>query len=230
MIVYKITNRINSKIYIGITTQHLYIRISQHKYIAEKTNDNRPLYNSMRKYGFSSFSFEIIDYASNIDELNEKEIKYIKDLNPIDRNIGYNVELGGKLGPVKHLSANDHPMSILTGEEVFEIINLLKTTDIPQKEIALIFNISLSTISAINYGRLWNSINSEEYPIRKDATKKKLNRDIVLNIISDLENTKHTLESIADKYSVSRETIKSICYCKSWNSLHKYKKHIRNGI
>ena len=90
-IIYKITNKINNKIYIGQTIRSLFERVKDYKLY--KTNGY--LINSFNKYGFDNFEFSIIDTATSIQELNEKEKYYINLFNSYDRNIGYNIELGG---------------------------------------------------------------------------------------------------------------------------------------
>lgn len=96
MYIYKITNTINKKIYIGQTIQkYPKNRWSRHIYNA-KVGEYGPLYNAIRKYGKDLFVFEIIYQSFDIDDLNEKEIFFISYYNSTKRNIGYNVELGGK--------------------------------------------------------------------------------------------------------------------------------------
>jgi group I intron endonuclease len=51
---------------------------------------------AFNKYGFDNFEFTIIDTATTINELNEKEIKYIKEYKSNERDYGYNIESGGK--------------------------------------------------------------------------------------------------------------------------------------
>jgi dissimilatory sulfite reductase (desulfoviridin) alpha/beta subunit len=63
--IYKITNIINGKIYIG-------------KHQTKDLNDNymgsgKHLRHSIAKYGIENFTKEIIDSANSLDELNEKE-------------------------------------------------------------------------------------------------------------------------------------------------------------
>ena len=72
MIIYKLTNLINNKVYIGLTTKTLAQRLSQHHYDSRHGVD-RPLYRAMRKYGEDKFSAEIIDSAENLQDLKEKE-------------------------------------------------------------------------------------------------------------------------------------------------------------
>lgn len=91
-IIYKITNLINNKIYIGQTIRSFVDRINDYK----NGLGNNYLNNSFNKYGFNNFKFEIIDTASSINELNLKEINYILQYNSTNKNIGYNLELGGR--------------------------------------------------------------------------------------------------------------------------------------
>lgn len=91
-LIYKITNIVNNKIYIGQTIRSLDERIEDYK--RGKTNDH--LKNAFNKYGFDNFKFEIINTATSIEELNNKEIDYINKYNSTDKNIGYNISIGGK--------------------------------------------------------------------------------------------------------------------------------------
>jgi hypothetical protein len=50
---------------------------------------------AIRKYGWDNFDADIIDNAENIEELNQKEIYWIKYYKSISPN-GYNLEIGGK--------------------------------------------------------------------------------------------------------------------------------------
>lgn len=59
MIIYKITNLINNKIYIGLTTCSLKERWNNHRHCVK--SDPRHLYCSMRKYGIENFKIEQID-------------------------------------------------------------------------------------------------------------------------------------------------------------------------
>ena len=72
MIIYKITNKINSKVYIGQTIHTLNYRKNQHLKCARNYIDNCRLLNkALRKYGFDNFKWEIIDETSNQEELNK---------------------------------------------------------------------------------------------------------------------------------------------------------------
>src|ERR1017187_3973629 len=91
MIIYKVTNLINNKIYIGQTIQNLIKRWACH------CSKGNILFSAIKKYGKENFIIEQIDSALSIEELNEKEVYWIKELNCIAPN-GYNLRLGGESG------------------------------------------------------------------------------------------------------------------------------------
>lgn len=92
--VYKITNKITGKIYIGITNQGSGARYRHHWY-ESRIGEPSPIHRSMAKYGEDNFTLEIIDFAKTYEELKEKEKFWIKKFNSTDRNIGYNLTEGG---------------------------------------------------------------------------------------------------------------------------------------
>ncbi len=96
MIIYKITNKINGKVYIGLTRKDLKNRIRQHKF-RRKERPNHPLYNSMNKYGIDNFKFEAICSSLDIKYLGELEIFFIKLYNSTDMTKGYNLTEGGEM-------------------------------------------------------------------------------------------------------------------------------------
>lgn len=91
MIIYKITNTINNKVYIGQTRQKLSKRWGQHNEAKKSSFLNQ----AIQKYGKDKFTIEEIDRASNIDELNEKEMYWIKFYNSSNKDFGYNLSPGG---------------------------------------------------------------------------------------------------------------------------------------
>lgn len=95
--VYKITNNINGKSYIG-STNNYQRRMKEHKvYIncsSSRDGYNYPIHAALRKYGLQNFTFEIL--LDNIDTLTnarQLEFQYKKELNTMIPN-GYNVKDG----------------------------------------------------------------------------------------------------------------------------------------
>lgn len=93
MLIYKITNSVNGKVYIGQTVQKPENRWKRHKFESKKSKN--PLYTSMRKYGIESFVFEPILEADTLEELNNLEKLAIIHFNSCDRRFGYNIMSGG---------------------------------------------------------------------------------------------------------------------------------------
>lgn len=97
MIIYKITNKINGKLYIGQTIKSMNNRIQGH-YKNYKKNVHTKLYDAMRKYGWENFEFSPICTCSNIQTLNELEKYFIEYYGTI--NDGYNTLPGGISNPM----------------------------------------------------------------------------------------------------------------------------------
>jgi group I intron endonuclease len=95
MIIYKITNLVNGKIYIGQTVGTMEDRWSDHSRPCRGKNKNRSaVAQAISKYGKENFTMTQIDSADTLDELNTKEIKYIAQFNSLSPN-GYNLLVGG---------------------------------------------------------------------------------------------------------------------------------------
>ena len=88
-VVYKITNLINNKIYIGQTTQKINRRFLQH---CEKRKSIISI--AINKYGKDKFKLEILESCESLEELNTKEKEHIIKNNSIVP-FGYNLSSGG---------------------------------------------------------------------------------------------------------------------------------------
>lgn len=95
--IYKITNKKTKKIYIGQTNKSPEDRLNEHIMNAENGKMFH-LSKAIRKYGKENFIIETIDYALNKNDINEKEIYWIKKLKANNRLYGYNMTAGGEGG------------------------------------------------------------------------------------------------------------------------------------
>lgn len=87
--VYKITNKVNNKIYVGSSNNVKY-RWSQHKIqLKNNIHKNPHLQRAWNLYGESNFVFEIIEECRPNIQF-EREQHYLNELNPFDDN-GYNI-------------------------------------------------------------------------------------------------------------------------------------------
>ena len=102
MNVYKITNKINNKIYIGQTIQRVNKRFSAHIRNSKKPKPNMLIARAIKRYGEKNFFIEEIEKCNSIKQLNEREIYWIKKLNSKNRKIGYNLTDGGVRSTLGH--------------------------------------------------------------------------------------------------------------------------------
>lgn len=96
MIIYKITNIINGKVYIGKTVHSLKQRWSEHCCDAFRLFYwNKRLYLAMRDYGLDNFIIEELCKFKTSEWLNSAEKWFIKKLKANDWRYGYNATPGG---------------------------------------------------------------------------------------------------------------------------------------
>lgn len=89
--IYKITNDINNKIYIGKTRLSIEKRWKEHlNDYSKRRNEKRPLYDAMNKYGIEHFHIEEIEETNNPEEREKYWIEYYGSF----KN-GYNATIGG---------------------------------------------------------------------------------------------------------------------------------------
>lgn len=91
-IIYKATNTITNKVYIGATTKSINERKLDHLQKSEKKVGSY-FQEAIQTYGMDSFIWEQIDTASSNDELAKKEVQYIEEFDTILN--GYNSDKGG---------------------------------------------------------------------------------------------------------------------------------------
>ena len=162
--IYKITNLINGKSYIG---QSIDIEGRWHN---EKNRAFRPsyehydktLFRAFRKYGLQNFQFEIIEECEEL-ELDEKEKYYIALYDTYYS--GYNETLGGNNG-------NQGNCIKISKEQLLEIYDLLQNSTITQREIAERYSVGQDVISMINHGKS-KRMPGYEYPLRSNRTIQK---------------------------------------------------------
>lgn len=191
MIIYKITNLINGKIYIGQTIVELAKRFHAHVAASNRAQNKTPIYRAMRKYGKQNFIIEQIDQAKDRDELNKKEIYWIKELNTKDPNVGYNLADGG-IGGITSGIGEDHPRSKLTNKDAEEIRYLLTDVNIYASVLANYYSVKRSTIQDIRSYSTWNHIPLSVNPSNE---LKEIHQELIAGILDKgLEKWEQSLE------------------------------------
>ena len=208
LIIYKIKNNINGKVYIGLTTCSLEYRWKKHLTEGRNEKNKKHLYKSMRKYGLENFSIEQIDSASNLKELGELERKYIKQYNSQNPDKGYNLTAGGESN---QWDAN--PAAKLTYDEVVQIREIYAMGELKLQECWEMFKdkISYSAFQKVWEGTTWQGIMDEVYTKEniklhnhQKANPGSKNGNAILTEEQVLEARKfyvnHTLQETFDKY------------------------------
>ena len=95
MVIYKVTNKENGKVYIGQTSRELKQRMWAH-YKSVRSGSETNFHNALRKYPKESFQWEVIATTDNNDDLNQLEVQFIKEYDSFKS--GYNMTEGGDGG------------------------------------------------------------------------------------------------------------------------------------
>jgi group I intron endonuclease len=121
--IYKVTNIINGKIYIGFTNKPLHKRAIEHKCLSKK-GSNFLLHKAIKKYGFECFKWESIFESLDKDFLlNKMENYFIVENNSFYENgFGYNMTFGGDCGMknMKHTEETKNKLKIARSKRKVE--------------------------------------------------------------------------------------------------------------
>ena len=141
--IYKITNKINNKIYIGQSVN------PENRWLNHKSDTKSYIGRALHKYGVEHFSFDILEWVENYDA---RERYWISYYNSYGKN-GYNLTAGGE----GQQRLPDHILCAIRQD----ILN----TSMPLIEIANMYNVSASTVSLINKGKAYYE-EGYQYPLR----------------------------------------------------------------
>lgn len=197
--IYKITNNINQKCYIGQSV-NIERRWREERAAANSPSDleyDCPRSRAFRKYGLENFSFEILEQCE-VSQLNSREGYWAKFYNSYTPT-GYNVAQCGE---------NHFHFNKLDREQFLSLVDDLMNTWIPEKQLALKYGISLDNVSKINMGSRCK-IDELSYPLRIH-NKTKRNRCVICGKIIDHKATYCTECSAKMKRTVERPSRKQL--------------------
>ena len=143
--IYKITNTINGKSYIGQTIQNVKERFYQHCATkCSKVVSNMAIHRAIKKYGKSNFTVEVIEEIDSTN-LNDRERYWIKYYNSY--NNGYNSTKGGQDGckPFKDLDVESIIKEYNTGKSLRTLGTIFKADKQTIKDLLIRHNVELRT-------------------------------------------------------------------------------------
>lgn len=193
--VYKLTNLINGKSYIG-QTNNLERRFKEHLY---DKRHGHPIHLALKKYGKENFSYEVLYHGENYNEEEKKWISYYETNN---KDKGYNIAEGGI-----DSSGESNPMAKISQQQADEIIDLLLNTNLSREDISLKTQLDVGYIDHINHGEAWSKT-EYTYPLRDFSNKLPLNK--IELIISLLNDTNKSINDIENETGVAKYTILNI--------------------
>lgn len=208
--IYKIQNKINRHIYIGQASD-IYKRWKDYDtrpFNPKELNYNTTICKAIRKYGINSFEFTLIEVCP-ITELDEKEIYWINYYDTYYH--GYNETFGGR-GSAGHGNKIDK-------EEFKKLCQDLIEDVISPDIIAKKYNITLDTLTQINYGKL-RKMDGYSYPLRIEhcpicGGEKKSFSSVMCTACA----TK--IKSKINIFSISKEELKKLIYKYSFEYIGK---------
>jgi len=218
MYVYKITNKINNKVYVGITKDYK-ARWRQHVNTSNNKNHaeyEKVLYKAFRKYGIENFEFEVTHQNLSIPDAKAVEISAIEDLNSLAGNEGYNVTPGGDLvEESRALKGEDSPRAKLTEAQAKDIIHRRDSGELQQSVFAdysdvVLFNGGFQSIWS---GNSWKHLQPKVIPKRHGR------RHLTDDQVRTIRNSTESGKALAYKFGVPTSTISNIINYKTYKNV-----------
>lgn len=191
-IIYKITNKVNGKSYIGQTRYTLEFRWRQHQH----KRDDTYFHNAIHKYGVDNFSIEILEEC-DIADLNSREIFYIAKYDSFKN--GYNLTIGG-----------DGNRRLLL-DSSYDEIKELYLSGFSSNKIATLYKVDKATIVKI--------LKSLDVKIR--SNKLNINYQELLELIQDYQSG-YSLRELSKRYDCSPTGLKEYLVKKGVDLRNKY--------
>ena len=211
--IYKITNKVNNKVYIGQTRYTIESRWRQHLKNFNIEHRRQPLYKAFEKYGIENFEVEQVEEV-NVDKLDEREIFWIAKYDSFKN--GYNATLGGQEGRIYFWTDSQYEeirtmyLSGFTSTSISKhynvsswvILNILKSLNIKIKRNPLAMN-SLEKAEFIKRYENGTSLKelAEDYNTDKQTVKRfLLKNNVNLRVHSKLINDEVLQKEMIDDY------------------------------
>jgi len=225
--IYKWTNLINQKVYIG---KALDIQNRIRGYRAEVIkNSPRPIIRALNKYGFKNFSFEIIEETNLSDsELIIREQYWMDRYESQDRKKGYNILNADQSPGSEYSIGSANSRARLNEEKVLAIREYIYLMNISPAEVYKIYHneISYDAFCKAYRGETWKNVDTsmlqnKRQVVRLGQPKAKLTKENVANIRYRHETLGQDVNEIFEDYigQCTRNTIKRVVNYETWKNI-----------
>jgi group I intron endonuclease len=197
-IIYKATNKMNGKCYVGLTTGLLKERMMAHFRSSIDTTNKRgygsKFYRAIRKYGFDAFEWKVV-LICPIEDLRMQEIITIEEVDSYYH--GYNSTPGGEDNPMNHREFRDKVAKSKVGKKRPDMVEKGKLRAGTHASEETKMKMSLSHAG-------------------EKGSLAKLTRDKVYDIREKYATGEYFYKDLARQYGVSIHTIFAIIKRKTW--------------
>jgi len=186
-IIYKLSNNIDGKIYIGQTSRSLKIRFNEH---CLSNSGCHKVQSAIKKYGRENFKIELITITGTQSVADYWEIYFIDKYQTLSREYGYNIRDGGSVGKFNNKGRKHTPdeLSKMSKSQIGRIISFETRQKMSEAKKDYI---------------PWNKRSKTNL---QTPNPKLLPRDQLLLIAND----KRSAKIIAKEYGISKTTVLNI--------------------
>jgi len=224
--IYRITNKINGVSYIGETRNNFGDRWDCHRaQLNGGYHNNKNLQAAWNQYGANNFEFRILEETSDVESLDELEIKYIKQY--ADAGLAYNIASGGIHGGSGLSMSEETKRKIgaknrvnMTGRKASEETRR-KMSESHKKRCANMTNEDRERVAELgrkNKGRKWSDEARKNFSkaqqTRPDGSRYSI--DEVREIRRLHEKCNKSYKEISKIMNIHVETVRSIATYRRW--------------
>lgn len=191
--IYRITNKVNGKSYIGQTRYTIEFRWRQHQH----KKDNTYFHNAIKKYGPDNFIVEALEEC-DVQNLNTREIYYIAKYDTF--NNGYNLTIGG-----------DGNKRLVLTDSQYDEIKELYLSGFSSNKIATLYQLDKGTIVKILKG----------LNVKIRNNKLNINKQELQELVSDYQSG-YSIKELAKRYDCSPVGLKEYLIKKGVDIKNKY--------
>lgn len=221
MIVYVVTNKQNQKQYVGMTTMGLKKRKEAHLCNA-RGGSQCQFHRAIRKHGEENFEWKVVYVGETEQELFEKEIELIKELDTYHN--GMNMTLGGD--GVVGLIGESHGQAVITEKQAQKIVDMIHNECKSYIQISEEVGVAHSIVTNIAKGLAWSHLYNEP-PMynRPDGFIRNKYHDLeqeekVKIAVDMMFRTNKTYREISEETGIGQSMVRQIATGRQWTHLY----------